>query len=70
MTTCRKCKFLNNVNQEIASDRGWCVLWSQWQKCNAPTCEYCEVKFSNSPHIEKRNNYRSNSRQFNYSYQR
>lgn len=54
MTTCRKCKFLNDVNQEIASDRGWCVLWSQWQKCNAPTCEYCEVKFSNSSHVKKK----------------
>lgn len=70
MTTCRKCKFLNDVNQEIASDCGWCVLWSQWQKCNAPICEHGELKFSNSPHTDKRNNYKNNSRQFNYSYQR
>jgi len=44
MVVCRNCRFLNDVNREVAFDRGWCSTWCKWQKCQAPTCKYFEAK--------------------------
>lgn len=48
MSTCRNCKLLTDINREVASNCGWCPLWSNWQKCNAASCKYFEAKVYNT----------------------
>lgn len=67
MAACRNCKFLSDVNREVAPDRGWCSMWCKWQMCNAQACRYHEAKpvpprEAYQSRSRQRGNYRGNSR--------
>lgn len=64
MATCRNCKFLTDVNREVAPDRGWCPMWNKWQMCNSRTCKYTELKtYTPREGNNSRPNYRGSSNQ-------
>lgn len=41
---CSNCKFLTEVNREVAPDRGWCQVWCSWQKVATKSCKWYEQK--------------------------
>lgn len=43
-SSCSNCKFLQDVNREVAPDRGWCPMWHNWQLIASKSCRFYEAK--------------------------